>query len=241
MLFNTFITVLLIASVIASNEVTLVNWQTNITVGDNVTNSSVVISSFDKIGSNCVNSYLTFFNESNTGVLTPAYNVTFNETMLDAKLKNDGQWVAAIGTTNNVLYMLRMPSTQYTINQTISLGNTPNSLSWAYDDEMLIVGMNNGSVLVFGRNSTTNQYFQSQVLSTNHSSVANVSGQMSRFVTCGNSDQNINIFYYNPVTAMYLLNQSITSVGTAGCSALNYAEVELRIAVGQTTGNVYIL
>jgi hypothetical protein len=64
---------------------------------------------------------------------------------------------------------------------------------------------------------------------------------MSRFVTCGNSDQNINIFYYNPVTAMYLLNQSITSVGTAGCSALNYAEVELRIAVGQTTGNVYIL
>jgi hypothetical protein len=103
MLLTPLIMGLLVTSIMATNEVILVGLQVNLTVGNGINNAPVVISSYDGTGATYVtgvDNYLTFF------IKSASQNVTFNETILDGKLKSDGQWMAVIGTSNNTLYLL---------------------------------------------------------------------------------------------------------------------------------------
>jgi WD40 repeat protein len=159
---------------------------------------------------------------------------------MQATFKPDGTRLAAIGTNSNTLYILSSGNSTFTISQSINLGSPPNSITWSVNGERLIAGLRNGTVEVFGLN-TTNQYDQVQLLGTNHSSIAYVAGVKSRFATCGTSDQSVNIFYYNTTTKQYSLNQTVSGLPGTGCSAIDYSPLENRIAVGRTDGSVALL
>lgn len=60
----------------------------------------------------------------------------------------------------------------------------------------------------------------------------------SRFVSCGDADSTLNVYFYNRTTKLFELNQTIQ--GEGNCSALDLPLWENRIAVAQTNGDVYI-
>jgi WD40 repeat protein len=239
-----FVLVLLIALTLAANTITLVNYQTNITVGNSVTGAPVLVSSYDRAGNNLVtgaNNYLTFYTRVG-GNLANAYNVTFTNNPLDAKFKDDGLWVAAIASTTTDLYLLNIPTTgtQFAINQTINIGVQPTTLTWANNGNKLIVGLSNGTLFIYNLNTTTTQFFQKQIITNAHTgSVAMVSGQTSRVVSCGATDTTVDIFNYNTTTNLYRLNQTLANAVTA-CTAIDLAQNEQRLAVSESTGSIII-
>jgi WD40 repeat protein len=226
---------ILIALTLSVNTVTLVDYQTNITVGNNNgTTSPVLVASYDKGGNNLVtgvNNYLTFFTR-NGGFFTNPYNVTFTNNILDAKFKDDGLMVAAIDNTAATLYLLNIPTglIQFAISQNISTANNGNKL---------IVGLSNGTLFIYNVNTTTAQLFQKQIITAHTGSVAMVSGQTSRVVSCGATDTTVDIFNYNTTTNLYQLNQTLANAVTA-CTAIDLAQNEQRLAFGQSDGSILI-
>ena len=140
----------------------------------------------------------------------------------------DGKWIA---TQNGLNYILLSKSvsgsitTAYTLN--FSLSTT--TLSFAYNDNLLLVGLTNSSVMVYSLNHTTGSLTLKQVITTTHT--ANIVGRTSRFVACG-SDDSISVYYFNSVADKYELNQSIAGVVANGCTALDFSVGEDSIAVG---------
>jgi WD40 repeat protein len=171
--------------------------------------------------------YLQFYTRNASGNLTNAYNATtFTiNTIIDAKFKDDGLWVAAIDNTSS-LYLLNIPSgeAQFALNQTINTIAIPTSLIWANSGNKLVVGLNNGTLSVYNLNTTTNQFFLRQTIINAHiGSVAKVDGEISRVVSCGTTDTTIAIFNYNTTFDLYQLNQTLLS-SVIGCTALDLAQ-----------------
>jgi WD40 repeat protein len=237
---------IVIALVVSVDTVTLFNYQTNVTVGDGTTNSPVYVSSYDKAGNNLVsgaNHYLQFWTRNVAGFFVNPYNVSFTNIPIDAKFKDDATWVAAIDNTTANLYLLSNVSgaTNFTINQNISTGVQPTSLTWANNGNKLIVGLTNGTLLVYNLNTTTSQFSLRQALTNAHiGSVAKVAGQVSRVVSCGTNDNKVDIFNYNTTFDLYQLNQTLTLIGVSNCTAIDLAQNERRLAYGQSNGAIFV-
>jgi WD40 repeat protein len=236
---------ILIALTLSTNSVTLSTYQTNVTTNTGITPVTVYVSSYDKAGTNLVtgaNNQLTFYMRDGSDFLANPYNVTLNNTLIDAKFKDDGLWVAAIDNTVPNLYMLKIPTagTQFAINQTISTGVLPTTLTWANNGNKLLVGLSNGTLLVYNLNTTINQFFLKQTIANAHiGSVAKVAGQISRVVSCGKTDTTVDIFNYNTTFDLYQLNQTLTAAVT-GCTAIDLAQNEQRLVFGQSNGSILL-
>jgi hypothetical protein len=188
----------------------------------------VYVSSYDKSGNNYVTgvyNYLQFYTRI-SGLLVNPYIVTTLtvNTIIDAKFKDDGLWVAAIDNSSS-LYLLNIPAagTQFVVNQSLNTIVIPTSLTWANRGNKLIVGLDNGTLSVYNLNITTNQFFLRQTIPNAHiGSVAKVDGEISRVVSCGTTDTTIAIFNYNITFDLYQLNQTLNS-SVIGCTALDLA------------------
>ena len=144
--------------------------------------------------------------------------------------------------TPNLFLYKKITAGQYGLNQTIECGVRLSTVSWANNGNRLLVGaLSSGDVRVFAFNSTTQQFYLKQTLSTSHSGgVAKISGRTSRFVSCGTTDSNINVWYFNITTGNY--NTAVNSTTTvASCTAVNMVSTEQKIAVGLGNGTVVIL
>jgi|JI6StandDraft_1071083.scaffolds.fasta_scaffold13374_5 hypothetical protein len=207
---------MLIAITLSVNEVILNTYQTNVTSNSS---NTIYLSSYDGSGTNLATgagNIITFYTRDGSGYWGNPYSrINISNTLTEARFRDDGAWVAVIDNTTNNIYLFNKAPIQYDLNQTIDCGSRPKSISWAYDGNLLLAGLASGNVNVYTINSTTQQFYQKQVLFSGHSGgVSKISGRKSRFVTCGMTDNAINIWYYNSTTGNYntTVNQTLTNV-----------------------------
>jgi hypothetical protein len=208
----------------------------NVTAGNGGATDSVVVSTFDSSGdtlaANIFTNYIRFFTQSG-GSFGTGVDLAFTDpTIGQGKFSPASPWMAVSGSSNNV-YLLKPSGSTYAINQTFAQTSSINTLAWAYNGERLIVGLSNGSVIVYAYNRTNDQFYASQTINTTHTNVFAVAGTLSRFATCG-PDSNVLVYYFSQKTGLYTLNQTVSSVISAtGCTALDFAPTELNIVVGR--------
>jgi hypothetical protein len=188
-----------------------------------------------------------------------AYDIVFNETIPQMRYCSDGSflgsWLAARGGSSNLIYFLTQNFTnnafgRYYLDHTVNLSSYPNSLGWAYDDSRrvptLAVGLADGNISLLQYNAESRRFFNNQSIATNHTGgVAKVFGTTSRIYSAGGAatDNNINVYWLNTTTGKWTGNWTVPSVGTATdtVSAMHVSGNEKRVAVGQSSGDIYIL
>ena len=103
--------------------------------------------------------------------------------------------------------------------------------SWAFNDNLLLVGFLNASVSVLSLDYATGTLTPKQVITFN--SPALVVGRTSRFAACGLLDGSVYIYSYNLASGQYELNQTITSDSNSGCSSMDFSVGENRIVAAR--------
>jgi WD40 repeat protein len=242
MLIKLVVMAMYIALTHSTDTVTLNDYQTNITVGDGVNASPVRVSSYDDNGSNFVtgaNKYLTFYTLIG-GYYSNPYNFTFNNTVIDAKLRADGLLVAAIDDTTNTVYILskNITTSQYAINQTFDAGSHPNTLVWVNDGDTLAVGLANGNIRFYNF-YFPNVYLGTEMKSVHPSGVAKIDGKSSRVVSCGRTDSNVVVSFHNLTIDTWSQNMTFLNAVT-NCTAIAMAPTEQRFAIGQFNGVILL-
>lgn len=99
---------------------------------------------------------LQFYTNTSAGVYgTPTNFTQFNNTVQQMRYRSDGTWLAVRTDNENFIYFMKNSSA---IDHTVDVVSTPKSLAWVYDDDMLAVGLANGSIAVLQRIASNNTF-----------------------------------------------------------------------------------
>jgi hypothetical protein len=233
---------LLCAVVRASNELQLISQQSITIISLPEPNLPTTVCAFDRLGTTLVagisTNFLRFVSWDGSA-FGSNYSVTFTDASIGAAVfRQDGVWMAAAG-SSNTLYLLKYDGSRYSIHHSLGASAAVNCLTWAFNGERLLAGLNNGAVWVLAYNSTSDRFEESQMISTTHPTIQKISGTISRFATCSN-DNHVLVYYFNLTTKQYSLNITLTTNGNYNCSALDFAESEVAIAVGKADTTLYV-
>lgn len=126
---SVFVTLILIAA--AFNEITLTNWQNNLTLAD-----EIVACGQDIHGNTLMaaaGATVTVWRRLESMYFDEPRNHTLESTILDAAVSWNGEDIAVVGFNSTKLTIINNRKRSSNSNQTVELTKQPTCLSWAYN------------------------------------------------------------------------------------------------------------